>query len=567
MRIFKRRQFIKQSIGCQEYLKHSFCSRTIVQNLFMFAENPYFDKMLFLVGQHSRDDSHMNNLSILNPQKKSDWEIIFEVFSEWIDKHKSMFESGLTPSSTIKTLLFLALLDANKACNYEDIKHILKLKGIIKGIVPDNTLRTAMLHLGKTLDKIHHSLELRSSRGRFQLEQRISKPTISSLPKENSFPDPVVLLLEPYPITAEKIARDLIEKAALPFHALYFLEWSARSWEIFSSREAEIRAPYESGAWEKLGIRDRLLRSSKNIMGFVGLAIGEGLAEIELLRKILSENSQLKIHYIAIDTSHRLLRNHISLLKETLSNEIESGQLVCAGVIGNIFSDIREAIQRARNEFYHRKILDSEYEFLPSDCSLLITYFGNCIGNHHQDQETELFFIIHSIFRNRPLDFLVGASVMRSIPDEYKRNPNNFLLQTPKYLLEIKKVLTSSRSSESQDLVEFSLPKSGNSNRCPPVIADHYHARHQIEGQVYRCYYRLAYDLKLTPASTRDVRSLPDSTLILLYNVIKYKMKTLVAGIEKCGLFKISYDENYHQIIDSPNGTREYAVFSAFSKK
>ena len=41
-------------------------------------------------------------------------------------------------------------------------------------------------------------------------------------------------------------------------------------------------------------------------------------------------------------------------------------------------------------------------------------------------------------------------------------------------------------------------------------------------------------------------------------------MDTLVNGIETCGLFKIKYDQNYHQLINTPNGEREYAVFSAF---
>jgi hypothetical protein len=41
-------------------------------------------------------------------------------------------------------------------------------------------------------------------------------------------------------------------------------------------------------------------------------------------------------------------------------------------------------------------------------------------------------------------------------------------------------------------------------------------------------------------------------------------MDTLVKGIEMTGLFKVKYDPKYHQIVDTPNGKREYSVFSAY---
>lgn len=95
-------------------------------------------------------------------------------------------------------------------------------------------------------------------------------------------------------------------------------------------------------------------------------------------------------------------------------------------------------------------------------------------------------------------------------------------------------------------------------------MAEPYSARHQIEGQIYRFYYKLAFDLKLRKSEEQEIRQLPKGTLVLLYNIIKYNMRTLVTGIEKSGLFKIKYDPNYHQVVDTPNGEREYAVFSAF---
>jgi len=417
----------------------------------------------------------------------------------------------------------------------------------------------------KTLDKFEHAFELKSFRGKFQLVKRTIKPANEAPSRKNQ--DPVILVLDPPAIKAEKIACDLIEKAMLPFHSLYFLEWSARWWEIFSSSEAQIRVQYESDAWEKLGIKDRLLSNPGNVICFIGLAPGEGLAEIELLKKILREDKTKTVQYIAIDSSQRLLRDHINLLKETLTSEINEGRLICAGVIADIFYGLRDSINRVRSELVNRGTITHENDFLPPSSSLLATYLGNCLGNNSQDQETEIFSIIHSTFPNRPLEFLVGVSVMRATPDEYKRNWDDFLLQTPKHFLEINKLLDSNRPSNSHDLPEFNLPKNGDANRCPPVVPESYIVRHRIKGQIYRFYYKLAYDLKLSLELYKDLRPLPSGTLILLYNIVKYDMKTLVEGIETCGLFKIHYDESYHQIVDTLNGTREYAVFSAFSEK
>lgn len=499
--------------------------------------------------------SHTNN----------SWEANLECFQSWLDNRVDILEPGLVPEPTIKVLIFLALIDANKPCTYDDLRDYFKTKNVIRGKVPDNTLRTSVSNLGKTLEKSGHAYELKASRGRFQLKLRSREKVAKEPHTEQSS---VVLLLDPPAIRAEDIALTLIEKAMLPFHSLYFLEWSARWWETYSSKEAEARVKYEADAWERLGIKKRLLNAN-NIdipIGMVGLAPGEGLAEIELLKKILRDGYNRKVHYIAVDSSQRLLRDHIGLLKETLTPEIESGQLLCAGVIADIFTGLSESIDRVKNEFVRRNTIKKAEDFLPSTSGLIITYLGNCLGNNYQDQETEIFSIIHSIFQNRPLDILIGVSVMRSTPDKYKRNWDDFLLQTPRHLLETKKLLVSSKSDKDY-LTEFLLSKKNNDNRCPPVLPETYIVRHQIEGQIYRFYYTLSFDLKLIESLNKKTRPLPAGTLILLYSIIKYKMEKLVDGIKRCGLFNIEYDSEYHQVVDTANGIREYAVFTAYSEK
>ena len=494
------------------------------------------------------------------------WEPLRHAFEEWLNNRQDILQPGLVPEPTIKVLIFLALLDCGKACTYDDLREIFRHKNVIKGNVPDNTLRTSVLSLGKTLEKFSHPLELKSSRGRFELIPRACKLELTT--QNNICQDPVVLLLEPV-IRAEDVALTLIEKALLSLPGLYFLEWSARWWETYSSKEAEIRVDYEAAAWERLGIRDRLCISQQvnQLIGIVGLAPAEGLAEIGLLKKILREDDKKQIHYLAIDASPRLLRDHIGLLKETFMPEIENGRLICAGIVADIFNDLRDAIEQVRHEFKKNKIIKSEFEFLPSLCSMLVTYFGNCLGNNHQDQETDFFSMVHSVFQNRPLEILVGVSVMRSMPDQYIRNWDDFLLQSPRHLLETKKLLKSSQSITNLE-PEFTLSQEGSKNdRCPPVMPEKYIVRHQIEGHIYRFYYKLAYDLELVNNPQQVIRSLPKGTLILLHSIIKYNMHTLVNGIKKCGLFDVMYDENYHQVVDTPNGKREYAVFSAYLEK
>lgn len=497
--------------------------------------------------------------------ENSTWKVDKVSFLEWLKNREHVLEPGLSPVPTIKVLIFLALLDAKKECSYHDIQTILEKNGIIKGFIPNNTLRTSVLSLSKTLDRFSHSLELKSFRGRFKLVKRISQGNKLSLTKSQGR---IVLLLDPPAIKAEDIALILIKKAMLPFQALYFLEWSARWWETYSGKEADIRVTYETGAWERLGICDRLNVNKQSCLGFVGLAPGEGLAEIEFLKKILRSDSNKKIHYLAVDSSPRLLRDHIGLLKETLTAEIENGQLICAGIIADIFSNLPDALRRVRQEFKNRGIIESEMDFLAPSQGLLITYLGNCLGNNYQDQETEIFSIIHSTFPNRPLEFLVGVSVMQAEPDIYKRNWDDFLLQTPRHLLETKKLLRSARPNNSDQLPEFLLSEKNHKNdRCPSIIPEPYVVRHLIQGCIYRFYYRLAFDLALAEESEQNIEPLPKGSLILLYNIIKYDISTLVKGIEKCGLVKVRYDQNYHQIIKTQNGKREYAVFSAYCEK
>lgn len=495
------------------------------------------------------------------------WHPVSEAFLEWIEGKEEFLEPGLSPKPTVKVLIFLALLDATKPCSYDQFREIFRKKKVIQGTIPENTLRTSVLNLAKTLEKSGHDLELKSFRGRFQLIPRLLKTTIRPM---DSLATPILNITDPPDI--EKIAHILVEKATLSAQGLYFIESSARDWLIYSGRETEIRADYEAKAWEELGIRDRLSKSiaKHSLINIVSFATGEGLGEINLIKTILNDGVS-RIHYLAIDASPRLLRDHLALIKETFSSEILNSRLVCTGAVADLFFGLRRAVEQSRFETRVQGHLMENEIFLPSNCAMLITYFGNCLGNSNensQDQETRFFSMIHSVFEHRPLEILTGVSVMRPTPDEYIRTWDNFLLQTPRYLLETKKLLKSSHDENGEDLPEFHLPAGDNKKmRYLTVKPEPYIVRHQIEGQIYPFYYKLAFDLELSPSLNFNSKPLPKGTLIHLHSIIKYNMKTLANGIEKSGLFKVRYNPNYHQVVDTLNGKREYAVFSAYIEK
>ena len=299
-----------------------------------------------------------------------------------------------------------------------------------------------------------------------------------------------------------------------------------------------------------------------------------------MLKKLLKREDQSvggathskrpKIHYLAVDSSPRLLRDHIGLLCETFATELESGELHCAGVVADVFTGLIEAVNDARREFIRRKVLPGGSEFLPAVSPALVTYLGNCLGNDEQGRELRVFSTVYGSLANRPLELLVGVSVMRDIPDDQRRTWDGFLLLTPHHLLEMKDLLYSSRPSDSKEPPEFTLPKEHEefdrikAERCPQVVPEPYLVSYEIEGQRYRFDYRLAFDLALGAGAASRQFQKPKGSLLTLYNIITYKMTTLVEGIKKGRQFRnVAYDPNYHARVITPNGVREYAVLSA----
>jgi len=511
----------------------------------------------------------------MSDMETSKWTINELAFKEWMGNRESEFYPALDPVPTLKALVFLALLDSNTPSSYEDLGRIFEEHGIVSGSVPVASLRVAMSELSNVLNRAAHRLQVQALKvglqSKFQLASRVK---ISGHNGSQNH----LLISEPSSENSGEISRAIFERQSLPFHALYYLPRSACWWITFSSEEAELRKNYEADAWDVLDLGELVASSSSSVVGLVGLAIGEGLGEIELLRKILTDG--YTVHYLAIDLSPVLMTAHAETIREAFSQELKDGRLVFAGILVNVFLDMESALTQARAAFKARGTFMRDEEFIPPDCPLLATFLGNCLGNDESIKEDSIFNSVSKSFpHNRPLAFLVGVSVMRSESERevYTRNWDDFLLQTPHHLLQNLGVLRSRRPLNDADEdgayhapEEFVLPddKPGQfqaektrvrEERCPEVDVSDYSASHGVKGKIYRFNYILSFPLEMV----KEKRQLRAGSEIVLYSIIKYDMPSLVRGLEK-RQFRVNYNPAYHKAIDTENGRREYAVFIAY---
>jgi hypothetical protein len=506
----------------------------------------------------------------------SKWTINAPEFKSWLGTRASEFEPALDPSPTLKALVFLALLDNKGPSTYEELGRIFESRRVVQGTIPIPSLRVALSELGNVLNRTGHRLTVRAFKDgqrevKFQLTQR--NPNISK-------PNQIIFINQQPTEKSPEIAQHLMENQSLPFYALYYLPRSACWWVTFSSKEAEDRKQYEADAWDQLGISDLFATAPSSVVGVVGLATGEGLGEIELIRNILTEN--YTVHYLAIDLSPVLLAAHIETIREVFDQELKEGLLFVAGVLVDVFSELDKALLRARSKFVSTGVFSREDDFIPANCPVVASFLGNCLGNDAPDREAIIFQSVAKAFpSNRPLAILVGVSVMRTVngqpePDVYTRSVDDFLLQTPHHLLSNIRILRSKCQLKTESEIsrlpypEFLLPEdsdgsdelesaSSRKRRSPSVVAKPYTASHGIEGHIYRFYYRLDFDLEMPRKRLR----LPAGTDIALYTIIKYNVASLVEGIKR-RRFKVNYRDDYHLSLGSNNVKREYAVFVAY---
>jgi hypothetical protein len=357
-----------------------------------------------------------------------------------------------------------------------------------------------------------------------------------------------------------EFARVLMNEHRLPLYYGYTFSCTASSWLKASSKEAETRKHYEAGAWKRLKLNE-LAADSLSIsspVGVLGLATGEGLGEIELLRNILAEGHT--VHYLAIDLSPVLLVTHIETVREVFDQELKEGRLLCAGVVGDVFEDLTKSLCMARAEFKRRGVIAREEEFLADDSLLLMTYLGNCLGNNSAACEKKMFSIITEALTSHssPLVMIVGVSVMRAEPDHYSPTFSAFLLEIPRYLHKDLEIFRSNKPRNDTSPEEFVIQICTDQCERLPAVAPKSYASNGIEGQIYNFDYRLAFDLEMPSLGL----TVPANTTISLYTVTKFRPETLAKSLENDG-FTAIYDPSYHRCIQTEFGIREYAVFAA----
>jgi hypothetical protein len=373
----------------------------------------------------------------------------------------------------------------------------------------------------------------------------------------NTHVERVVTKIDPPEITPEKLARTLIVNRSLPSYAFYTLPPnSAFWWSAFSREEVRLRRDYEGGAISALGVDAHLYKKSgATEVGLIGLAVGEGAGEIEIIKRVLRDlGPDGRVHYLAIDMSPPLLLAHLDTLRDVFANELRAGRLNVAVVLSDM-KEASKAVSDVRREFSSRGI-----SFLPDNIPLLVTCLGNVLGNETEpDKEVSTVAAIRDNFPNRPMCVLGGVSVSRASSDEYDQSWFEFLMQPLRYLSGLGLLV----SKETRD---FDRPECLPS---PPTgDAESYSVecvRRTSLGtngnrvKIHDFYYNLRGTLTLTDENL----TLESGARILLYSVTKYEVEGLARAIGAAG-FRVYVSEHF-QKIETADEVREYAVFAALT--
>ena len=511
-------------------------------------------------------------------------------FEQWIGDRAELV-TALLPAGEggLKALVLLALLDrGDEPSTYEGVAESIEHHKVLRAGLQKDSLRSAVTNLGRTLGRTKtHRLEKRKTGQTSQLRLVKIEADIPSLGNRPAPPQgrqeqpgkPVnktvkrvarrsLLQIDPPLASPKRIAESLVRNLNLPAYALYALPRGASWWMHFSRNESEIRKSYEAAAWGELGVRDIFHTSNPlKLLGVVGLAVGEGLGEIELLRCILNDlGPEGKVHYLAVDMSPVLLLAHFDTLRDALSEYIRNDRLVVAAVLGDMYRADR-ALAKARRIFAQRGA-----EFCPFDIPLLCTCFGNVIGNQIQpDQEIDLFNRLKEMFTNRPLCILGGISVSWWTNDKNTDNAqeseqydpmwSDFLVTTPRHLAFNLGVLSSGGPAIS-DAREFAVPTTSQTTseqKQPATLAPEQDSRGQfwnrfvretygsfdIRCEIHHFYYRLKYSLSMrrvdsdnsqdsVKAGSEDGR-IAEGRDLLLARITRYEPKSLARAIKNQG--------------------------------
>lgn len=508
----------------------------------------------------------------------------------WAAERENAFGPGLDPSPSLRTAVFLALLDAKSdsktaeiGLTYANIVHSLQSRGVLSAEVsPEgpvrDALRVAVSDLKRMLDN-HLRYRVEPTR-----EGRIARIYLAEIAADPARPPletrtlarnrwaNAFILLDPPIFSPDDIAHELIRKRRLSFSHLYAVGHAAAWWAIHSGKsEVDNKKRYEQASWVNLGLDTELKRrlatappsGQRPVVNLLGLGVGEGWGEIELIAHLLETlDRDVQIHYAALDVSPQLLVMHYCVVRDRFRAAIESGRLILAATLADIVAGLGPALARLR-----AGRPSSAGELLPERAPTIATCFGNTIGNDDpMHEDLILTQLLEHFAASDYVTLVLGVSLRRTQGrkltaerDQYSAKFYEFLLQTPQHLLHDLQILSSSDPTR-----EFTIP--ADLRHYPTIDArlndewitmQPYNGEHGLTGDRYSFYYPLQTDIWLAGQPKDRV---PAGTRLMLYSVTKYDFETLKQFYQTLGM----------QVVDQPpmvvdaagNNPRMYAVMA-----
>jgi hypothetical protein len=507
----------------------------------------------------------------------------------WVSHWKESFKSLSPDPTSVKTVIYLTLLEGQgKLLSYQEIADELSKREMLDGEMTDFTpLRNGMAQITKAL-AADSLFELESRKKGKESLYRLKRRE-GAIPYSNGSGIGVVTVLDDPELTAltefEFVTKKLFKHNAIPSYAIYLPMLAAARWVLYSEGEAQKRGRIEGEECMRLlgGWLDGYVDKE---ISLIGLGVGEGIGEIEILERLLNGERHFgRIHYCAIDTNIHLLMDHVERLRHRFKEHLNTGRLACGVIAGNFLEDFPKLITRLQNEFEARTHLGGPgANFLPKT-GTLVSILGNVVGNlEEKSDERKYFDSIRDVLGDYDLALLVGVSVWQEEKkrerqeqagrqEKYNKDVENLLLATPRYLTHELNMIRSHQPTdgpESDEEPEFFLPdnKGEKEKRWPADVAapDYFGAGPnvaQVTGKQYQFYYRTRWDL--TMGAGDDEKRIPAGSYLMLYNIIKFEWNSLIRYLESRGLFSCGVQPVPH-LIPSGDEERLYVLLAMLSR-
>lgn len=517
-----------------------------------------------------------------------------EKAADWVSQWKESFQSLSPDPTSIKTLIYLTLLERpGKPISYQEIADELCKREMLDGEMKDFTpLRNGMAQIEKALAGGPFELQRRKNgkESLFRLKRREGSAYTNGIGVVTVLDDPELTALTEF----EFVARKLFKHNAIPSYAIYLPMPAAARWVLYSEGEAQKRGRIEGEECVRL-LGGWLDGYADKEISLIGLGVGEGIGEIEILEKLLNEERRFsRVHYCAIDTNIHLLMDHVERLRHRFKEHLNTGRLACGVVAGNFLEDFPKIIKRLQDEFEARSHLGGPGSaFLPKT-GTLVSILGNVVGNlEEKSDEKKYFDSVRDVLGDYDLALLVGVSVWQEekkrerqeekkrerqeesgVQETYNKDVENLMLATPRYLTHELNMIQSRQPTdgpEREEKPEFVLPDNEDEKkkRWPAEVAatDYFGAGPnvaQVTGKQYQFYYRTRWDLIM--GDGEDEKKIPAKSYLMLYNIIKFDWKSLIRYLESRGLFPCGIEPIPH-LIPSGNEDRLYVVLAMLSQE